>query len=146
MRSFIRVILATLLFALAALPALAESYRLLPQDRLSVRAMRWDPLSASYMIWDGVSGEFALAGDGTLMFPLVKEYPQGWGGGKPTGLLPPLEEWPQRSRTDSLFSRPAAVMLGSEGGDHGESLHPTTVSAKPQKAKLRTLVRPAPLN
>ena len=71
MRSFFRVILATLLFALAALPALAESYRLLPQDRLSVRAMRWDPLSASYIIWDGVSGEFALAGDGTLMFPLV---------------------------------------------------------------------------
>ncbi|WP_170341680.1 polysaccharide biosynthesis/export family protein [Ruegeria arenilitoris] len=71
MRSFFRVILATLLFVLAAVPALAESYRLLPQDRLSVRAMRWDPLSASYMIWDGVSGEFALAGDGTLMFPLV---------------------------------------------------------------------------
>ena len=71
MRSFFRVFLATSVLMLAAVSAWAESYRLLPQDRLSVRAMRWDPMSASYMMWDGVSGEFTLAGDGTLMFPLV---------------------------------------------------------------------------
>ncbi len=60
-----------LIAALVATSVWAEGYRLLPQDRLSLKAMRWDAPSTTYVSWDGVTGEYAIAGDGTMMVPLV---------------------------------------------------------------------------
>ena len=71
MRNRFKVAMTALAMTVMATMALAESYRLLPQDRISLRAMRWDPATSSYLQWDGLSGEYAVASDGTLMIPLV---------------------------------------------------------------------------
>ena len=65
------LVLSALLLALGAAPALAEPYRLHAQDRLLVRVVAWDPDTNGLAEWAGVSGEYLLASDGTLQFPLA---------------------------------------------------------------------------
>lgn len=65
------VLPAALLFALGTGPAPAEPYRLHAQDRLLVRVVDWNPDANGLAEWTGVSGEYLLASDGTLQFPLV---------------------------------------------------------------------------
>lgn len=65
------LLLSALLVALGATSALAEPYRLHAQDQLLVRVVDWDPDANGLAEWAGVSGEYLVASDGTLQFPLA---------------------------------------------------------------------------
>lgn len=53
------------------LPALAESYRLGPEDRIGIRAVAWDEERRAYARWDVLEGEYAVQSDGTMALPLA---------------------------------------------------------------------------
>lgn len=65
------VLSAALLLGLWAGPGAAEPYRLHPQDRLLVRVAAWDLDRNGLADWTGISGEYLIAPDGTLQFPLA---------------------------------------------------------------------------
>lgn len=63
-----------LLATAAALPAGAEAYRLNAQDRLLVRVVAWNFDQDGVTPWGGISGEYLIAPDGTLQFPLAGSF------------------------------------------------------------------------
>lgn len=64
--------LAAILLALLGSAASGEEpYRLHAQDRLMVRVVVWDFDKNGITEWGGVSGEYLIAPDGTLQFPLA---------------------------------------------------------------------------
>lgn len=63
---------AAIFLALSAASATAEEpYRLHAHDRLLVRVVVWDFDKNGITEWDGISGEYLIAPDGTLQFPMA---------------------------------------------------------------------------
>lgn len=105
--SFTNVMRVGLLLVLGLVSAAhADSYLLVPQDRVVVRAMRWDPTSTTYLRWDGISGEYTVAQDGTLAVPLIGQIEAQ---GKNTGDLSRMLEI--RLRRQTGMAEPPQIAL-----------------------------------
>jgi protein involved in polysaccharide export with SLBB domain len=60
------------MFALwGALPAVAQTYLLGPEDVVSLRVVTWDDASASYVPMEGITGEYKVSVSGAIALPVV---------------------------------------------------------------------------
>jgi protein involved in polysaccharide export with SLBB domain len=66
---------AAYLLGAMVLPAAAEPYRLVPQDRIALRVVEWRSGEAEFKDWSALNGTFMVNDDGAVSVPLVGEVP-----------------------------------------------------------------------
>lgn len=74
MQSFVRFRrrLSLVAFALVmACPAMADEYRLAPQDKIRIKAFEWRPSRDEIYEWESLNDEYSVGPGGTVMLPLV---------------------------------------------------------------------------
>ncbi|WP_312796327.1 polysaccharide biosynthesis/export family protein [Tianweitania sp.] len=56
-------------------PALADGYRLGPQDKLRIRVLEWIAAKGTYQTWEALDGDYTVSEAGTISMPLLGAVP-----------------------------------------------------------------------